>query len=305
MDVLSGSLLGELYFFKGQGNGRFAGGEKLKHQGGKEIKVDSASTVTASTVFAADWDGDGVLDLLVGDISGHIWLVPNGGTARKPAFGAARKLEADGKVIQVSQGDSQPVVADWDGDGVPDLIVGCGDGSVQWYRNVGTSKEPKLAAAKVLVAESDLDKDEQPPGWSAKDHPGIRAKVCVVDWDGDGRLDLLVGDYGYTLPKARKLTKEEELAKEKAKEEHDKLAEEYRPQLEEQQKLLKLFRKPPDETPAAKAEREKKFEAVLQKLKPYYERSRKLYPAMTKGQPKRKWHGHVWLYLRKPAKAAE
>src|SRR5581483_6036837 len=121
---------GELYFFKGLSKGQFAKGEKLTDRNGKEIKLGSASTA-----FAADWNGDGVLDLLVGDIAGHVWLVPNEGTARKPAFGTPRKLEADGKVIQVPHGDSHPVVADWDGDGVPDLVVGCGNGGVLWYRN--------------------------------------------------------------------------------------------------------------------------------------------------------------------------
>lgn len=294
LDILSGSWPGELYFFKGQGKGRFVAADKLKDRDNKVIKLGSASTV-----FAADWDGDGVLDLLVGDIGGHVWLVPNGGTAKKRVFGSPRKLEADGKVIQAPHGDSHPVLADWDGDGVPDLIVGCGDGSVRWYRNVGTPKVPKLAAAKVLVHESSFGK-KFPPQPSAKDQPCMRAKVCVVDWDGDGRLDLLLGDAGYMQTEAPKLTKEEAEAKEKAQEEYNKLCTEYQ-SLRAQQN--KLFQVPPDEQPEAKAERQKKLKAVQEKLKPFNEKAQKLYPAMFKGQPKLAWHGHVWLYLRKPAKA--
>jgi len=44
-----------------------------------------------------------------------------------------------------TQGDSQPVVADWDGDGLLDLIVGCGDGSVMLV--IGTSGNQNQATA--------------------------------------------------------------------------------------------------------------------------------------------------------------
>src|SRR5439155_18758025 len=85
-----------------------------------------------------------------------------------------------------------PVAADWDGDGRLDLIVGAEDGSVVWYRNVGTAKEPKLEAARTLV-------DKSPLGWNGDDRRGprdwgLRVKPCVVDWYGNGRLDLLLGD---------------------------------------------------------------------------------------------------------------
>src|SRR5262249_21589397 len=92
----------------------------------------------------------------------------------------------------INYGCAAPVVADWDGDGLPDLVVGGGDGSVVWFRNEGTRKEPKLAAAQVLVPPSPSgwrdDKSRRPGEW------GVRARPCVVDFDGDGKLDLLVGD---------------------------------------------------------------------------------------------------------------
>src|SRR5439155_27290799 len=118
-------------------------------------------------------------------------------------------------------------------------------GGVVWYRTIGTAKEPKLAAAKTLVAESTFGK-KYPPEPTAKNALCIRAKVCVVDWNGDGRLDLLVGDAGYTQTEAPKLTKEEEAAKKKAEEEYQKLVKEYQPLLQEQGQL---FQPPPDEKP--------------------------------------------------------
>ena len=41
-DLLSGSWPGELYFFKGDGKGKFAAGETLKDKDGKVIKLGSA-----------------------------------------------------------------------------------------------------------------------------------------------------------------------------------------------------------------------------------------------------------------------
>ncbi|HEV3447765.1 MAG TPA: hypothetical protein VG099_24225 [Gemmataceae bacterium] len=57
------------------------------------------------------------------------------------------RLEAAGKPIDTAVGHAAPFVCDFDGDGVKDLLVGqFGDGILWMYRNVGTNKQPKLAA---------------------------------------------------------------------------------------------------------------------------------------------------------------
>ncbi len=55
------------------------------------------------------------------------------------------------------------------------------------------SRSPRLAEAETLVPASSLgwkdDAERKPGQW------GARAKVCVTDdWNGDGKLDLLLGD---------------------------------------------------------------------------------------------------------------
>jgi hypothetical protein len=57
------------------------------------------------------------------------------------------RLEAAGKPIDTAVGHAAPFVCDFYGDGVKDLLVGqFGDGILWIYRNVGTNKQPKLAA---------------------------------------------------------------------------------------------------------------------------------------------------------------
>jgi hypothetical protein len=186
-DILSGSWPGQLYFFKGLGKGKFAGKKTLTDKSGKAIKIGNASTV-----FAVDWNGDGKLDLLIGDVEGRVHLMVNEGTSTGYAFGKSHELTVDGAPIRVAHGDSHPIAVDWDGDKLLDLLVGCGDGSVLFYKNIGTATEPKLAKPHTLVAASRADAGKA----SAQAiYPGTRVKICAVDWNGDGQLGLLVGDF--------------------------------------------------------------------------------------------------------------
>jgi hypothetical protein len=57
------------------------------------------------------------------------------------------RIEAGGKPIDTDIGHAAPFVADFDGDGVKDLLVGqFGDGILWIFRNEGTDAAPRLAA---------------------------------------------------------------------------------------------------------------------------------------------------------------
>ncbi len=186
-DVLSGSYLpGELYLFAGRASGGFAAPRVLAGAGGTPLCVGRASWP-----YACDWERDGDLDLVVGNMYGKVFLVRNASGGAGLAFGEPVPLEAAGAPLVIEETNAAPCAADWDGDGDLDLVLGTGDGAVLLYRNTRQGPgEPILAAPIELLPRA-------PDGEAAQRlaHPGQRARVAVCDWNEDGRLDLLLGEH--------------------------------------------------------------------------------------------------------------
>ena len=236
-------------------------------------------TGTASAVHAADWDGDGDCDLIIGDIRGKVYLVPNEGTPESYAFGKEQHLRAGGQQINVER-SAGPFAADWDGDGDLDLLVGADDGSVSVYYNTGSSKSPELGSAIQLVPPVKDYSRGSPPKEVCR---GRRSKICVTDWNQDGLPDLLVGDCAVQKPDLPEPTAEQKA--ERA---------EIRKELEEVQRNFetlsqKLHGKDRPGTKQEIEQIEKKREEVLTRMTEL----RSKLPAETER------HGWVWLFLRK------
>lgn len=284
-DVISGSLTGELYFFRRRTGGKFAKPVHVKNKHGKEINLGSASTV-----FAVDWDADGDLDLLIGRISGEVYLVKNDSGGKRLAFGKADKLLA---LDKKDLGDSHPIAADWDGDGKLDLLIGHSEGGVLWCRNVGTKTHPRLAKPAELIPDSPApwasDDQRSPNDW------GIRAKICCVDWDRDGRLDILMGDCCGGFSKKPDRTPEELKRERSALSKLPKLRASWSAAFRGYQKLLA------DES-VAKADRDRRLKKLREQMIALKKQIANCQKVEEEFQPQRQAHGFVWLFLRqKPA----
>jgi hypothetical protein len=73
-----------------------------------------------------------------------MWQGPDAVVAAD-GFEAPFRIEAAGQPIDVEIGHAAPLVTDWDGDGVRDLLVGqFADGHLRIYRNVGTNARPRF-----------------------------------------------------------------------------------------------------------------------------------------------------------------
>ena len=213
-DVLSGSWPGELYVFAGSAEG-FQKAQTVKNAEGKMVHVGKAAAV-----FAADWDRDGDVDLVIGDKDGHVWFVPNESGTKEQKFGVAAKLRAGDAEIRVEGGNAGPTLADWDGNGTLDLIVGAGNGSVYLFSNDSASGAPTLSAPTSLV---DAGSSTDPDGC------GARTKPHVTDWNADGQPDLLLGDFAMGRPPEVDLTEEQQAELNRLLEERTALAQQVSP----------------------------------------------------------------------------
>jgi hypothetical protein len=136
----------------------------------RTVRLTRGSNTTPALV---DIDGDGDLDLFVGEASGTINFYRNTGSASNPRFELVSD-EYDG--IDVGR-RSHPAFLDMDGDGDFDMFVAREEGGVVFFRNEGTRTEPRF------VQDDSIDIPL----------PALASPV-FVDLDGDGRADLVAGN---------------------------------------------------------------------------------------------------------------
>ena len=270
LDLLCGEFLDGFTYFENIGTAtepRYRAGQRLKHEG-KPLAMD----LEMITPTAVDWDGDGDLDLIVGDEDGRVALVEHTGRMESgvpqflppkyfqqqadevkfgalvtpwsvdldqdgdedlvcgnsagfiawlenmdggnlPKWSAPRLLEAAGKPIRVMAGENGSIqgpceakwgyttlsVADWDKDGLHDLVVNSIWGRVVWYRHVGSKTAPKFAEAQPVQVNWPSAPPKPAWNWWNPQPQELatqwRTTPVAVDWTGDGWTDLVMLDH--------------------------------------------------------------------------------------------------------------
>ena len=136
------------------------------------------STYSFAAPAFADIDGDGDIDLLVGEYYGNLQYFENTGSSSRPQFATP---VANPFGLSATADIALPEFADLDGDGDLDLLVGEYYGAMQYFQNLGSSTNPVFAAPI-----------QNPFGLTAVDEFAIPS---IADVDNDGDLDMLVGEY--------------------------------------------------------------------------------------------------------------
>lgn len=182
----------------GKGDGTFSKAQVLKGTDGKPLIIptngnDHLTEKICTRPFAVDWDGDGKLDLVVGNFSGTFYWFKGQGKGKflpKPEL-----IKAGGSPLRIKGAHSDPFVIDLDGDGALDLVSGSRDGGVYWAQNkAGKGQIPNLEPFRPLIKPGPPVQRGQPLRESDLTGPTSATRVWVADVNGDGKLDLLVGD---------------------------------------------------------------------------------------------------------------
>tara|TARA_R110002094_G_scaffold60544_3_gene71172 strand:- start:102 stop:992 length:891 start_codon:yes stop_codon:yes gene_type:complete len=209
LDALLGGYAGDVMLFPGKAGGGFHGGSLLTFADGKRFihtvgknKDGTTKEDAGAMIWCVDWDQDGDLDILSGWFYGGLFLSRNVGSSTNPKLSATfEAIQSDGKDIEWGY-QLQPCMVDWDGDGRKDVIYSSqvtaksGRGSVSWCRNLSDDGEPRLGPSEVLVWSGPPSQIIAPELGLEREFSGALAAVAT-DWDGDGKVDLIVSDLAW------------------------------------------------------------------------------------------------------------
>lgn len=166
----------------------------------------------------ADWDGDGYQDIIINSIWGKIMWYRNPGKSGTLQLEAPRPVNVDWDPMPrvkwnwwepengtlVTQWRTTPVVYDWNADGLMDMIILDTEGYPAYFERYRTlSGELLLKSGERIFYGTNCSLYDYKKG-VLDSNAGVlrlnfgeagrsgRRKLCLVDWDGDGRQDLMV-----------------------------------------------------------------------------------------------------------------
>ncbi len=218
-DIICGNTAGYIAFIENLSGAktdapRWAAPRKLEADG-KVIRIQAGPNGSIqgpceakwgyTTVSVGDWDHDGLPDIVANSIWGKVVWYRNAGTRRRPQLAAAQPVEVAWPAKPpkpewnwwdpagndlVTQWRTTPVVVDWNRDGLNDLVMLDHEGYLALFarQRADDGSLQLLPGRRVFIGEAG-----QPLRLNAgRAGRSGRRKLCAADWDGDGRMDLLV-----------------------------------------------------------------------------------------------------------------
>ena len=212
-DLLVGDEDGRIAWVRNSGDVQENGMPLFENPRYLRQRSDAIKFGALSTPFVTDWDRDGRLDILTGNSAGELAFIRN--ISDKDGimkWEMPRLFEVNGKTYRVMAGENGSIqgpaeckwgytvlsVADWDGDGLDDIIVNSIWGKVEWLRNKGYDGYLELEAPKpVEVSWNAMDNKPEWNWWTPE--PGTfvtqwRTTPYAMDWNKDGLCDLITLD---------------------------------------------------------------------------------------------------------------
>jgi len=162
------------------------GPEEFVEANGVDIGVG-----TYSVPSYVDWNNDGLEDLIIGCGDGKVRVYLNVGTESNPQFLNYFYAQSNGSDLNCPPAGCMgcfPRVVYWNADepnNLKDLLVGQADGTVKIFLNTGTDENPTFDGGTLVQWGQ--------PGAKQNINVGGRATPTVVDWNSDGKKDLVVG----------------------------------------------------------------------------------------------------------------
>ncbi|WP_417721578.1 FG-GAP repeat domain-containing protein [Salipiger sp.] len=198
-DLVVGNSTGELLFYENRGDTdpRHLGKESMLTAGGTPIRIaaglsgsiqgPSEKMFGYSCPTVADWTGSGRGDILASDVTGHHRLFRNlGGDFVPPRFAAEELLRYKGAPLKTVW-RVRPAVTDWGGDRLHYVALDEEGVLSDWTR----ASDTELTDKRSLTWE-----DGRPIRFTVDVGGGRgRVKLCLCDWEGTGRTDLIFGTH--------------------------------------------------------------------------------------------------------------
>jgi hypothetical protein len=165
------------------------GAEELVQANSVDIEVPGYSVPSF-----ADWNNDSLKDLIIGQGGGSgdakVRVYLNVGTESNPQFSDYFYAQSNWSDLTCPGAGCMgcfPRVVYWDADARKDLLIGQANGNVRIFLNIGTDENPTFDGGAFLQVGE--------PGSKEFIDVGNRATPSAVDWNNDGRKDLVVGAY--------------------------------------------------------------------------------------------------------------